>query len=251
MWHLLKVVVCDDEDFYIGDITRLLSNYAEAKPEPGLSVVTYTSPFALLDDLDRGKAADLYLLDIFMDVMNGMELARSLRRSLPECQIIFLTTSREHAVEAFEVGAAYYLEKPVDKERFCAAMDRATAALIKKPLQHLLCQTAGGGVELVPFSEIILVESLRKEQRLELTRGRTLLVHETLFTITEKLVVNEAFVSPHRSFVVNLKQAVKIDAESIVMTNGTRVPLSRNNFLKIKERFMRCLFHRPGIAEDN
>ena len=250
MRSLLKVVICDDEDFYIGDVSRLLSDYAEDRPELEFAVSAYTSPFALLDDLDHGKVGDLYLLDVYMDVMNGVELARTLRRTLPECQIVFLTTSREHAVEAFEVGAAHYLEKPIGKERFGAAMDRAAAALVKRPVEQLVCQTGGGGVEMVPFSNIILAESLLKEQRLELTGGRELLVRETLSSLIEKLGANEAFVSPHRSFIVNLKHAAKIDAESIVMTNGTKVPLSRNSFLKIKERFMRCVFNTSGSKEE-
>lgn len=247
--NLLRIVICDDEDFYIGDVSRLLSDYEAGRPELELAVSAYTSPFALLDDLDSGKVGDIYLLDIYMDVMNGVELARTLRRTLPECQIVFLTTSREHAVEAFEVGAAHYLEKPIGKERFGAAMDRATAALIKRPVEQLACQTGGGGVEIIPFSDIILAESLLKEQRLELTGGRKLLVRETLSSLIEKLGANEAFVSPHRSFIVNLKHAAKIDAESIVMTNGTKVPLSRNSFMKIKERFIRCVFNTPASKE--
>ncbi|MEG1913122.1 MAG: response regulator, partial [Cloacibacillus sp.] len=156
MKNLLRIVICDDEDFYIGDVSGLLSDYAAARPELTFTVLAYTSPFALLADLDNGKVGDIYLLDIYMDVMNGVELARSLRRALPECQIIFLTTSREHAVEAFEVGAAHYLEKPIFKEGFNTAMDRATAALIKRPVEQLVCQMGGGCIEIIPFSEIIL-----------------------------------------------------------------------------------------------
>lgn len=72
-----------------------------------------------------------------MNVTDGITLAKSLRKALPKCQIIFLTSSREHAVAAFEVGAAHYIEKPIDKKSFECAMDRAVSALAKAPIEYL------------------------------------------------------------------------------------------------------------------
>ena len=242
MEQRLKVIVCDDDDFYIGDISRLLTDYAAHRHDLNITVMTYTRPFALLDDLDNGTVGDIYLIDVYMDVMDGVTLARSLRNALPEAQIVFLTTSHEHAVEAFEVGAAHYLVKPISKDGFYTAMERATAALIKMPVEQFVCSSSGGCIEIIPLADIILVESRLKEQRLNLVGGRTILVHQTLTSIFEKLSENKAFISPHRSFIVNLQHALKISTNAIVMVNGATVPLSRNNFITIKERFMQCQF---------
>ena len=235
---MLKVVICDDEEFYLDGVSRLVERYASDRPELRLSVFAYKSPFALMDDVDRGSVGDVYLLDIYMDATNGIELARSLREAIPACQIIFLTTSREHAIAAFEVGAAHYLEKPIDAARFAQAMDRAVAALAGKPVEMLVCQTADGTVERVPFSSVILVEASQREQRLELADGRRVTVHETLASIFEKLSVNDGFISPYRSFVINMKYVVKITSSHITMTNGSQVPLARNEFMKVKRKFM-------------
>ena len=107
-----------------------------------------------------------------MNVTDGITLAKSLRKALPKCQIIFLTSSREHAVAAFEVGAAHYIEKPIDKKSFECAMDRAVSALAKAPIECLICRTDRGVIEKVPFSAIITAESCIREQKLLLTDGQ-------------------------------------------------------------------------------
>ena len=64
----------------------------------------------------KEKAYDLVILDIYMKRINGDRIAQAIREKYPECQIIFTTASREHAIKAFKVRALDYLVKPYTYE---------------------------------------------------------------------------------------------------------------------------------------
>ena len=72
----------------------------------------------------KDKKYDLVFLDIFMNRIEGDRVARYVREQWPNCQIIFTTASRDHAVEAFKVRALDYLVKPYTYEDLAGAMDR-------------------------------------------------------------------------------------------------------------------------------
>lgn len=121
-----KIAVCDDEPRYLHDIKRLLDEYSAAH---GIELVAtaFSLPFELLEHIESGAEFDLYLLDVYMPGMTGIELAGQLRRIGIEAPVVFLTTSREHALEAFGVGAAGYLAKPFQREDFFKALDAVTS----------------------------------------------------------------------------------------------------------------------------
>jgi len=100
---MLKIAVCDDEQSYLHDLTRLLDEYGAAQGI-GLAATAFSLPFDLLERVESGAEFDLYLLDVYMPGMTGIELASQLRRIGIETPVVFLTTSKEHALEAFGVG---------------------------------------------------------------------------------------------------------------------------------------------------
>ena len=78
----------------------------------------------------KGKKYDLVFLDIFMNRIEGDRVARYVREQWANCQIIFTTASREHAVEAFKVRALDYLVKPYTYENLAGAMAGSRKCMI-------------------------------------------------------------------------------------------------------------------------
>ena len=77
-------------------------------------------------------AFELIVLDIFMDKLTGMDVAREIRKTDSDVRIAFGTTSNEFASESYEVNACYYLHKPFDRERVKAMLDRIDLAQVEK-----------------------------------------------------------------------------------------------------------------------
>ena len=102
----------------------MLKQYLEDKAIPAQTEV-FRVPMELLDAIEDGIHYDIYLLDIYMPGISGMSIATELRSRDIQSPIIFLTSSTDHALEAFGVNATHYLLKPYTKESFRAAMDKA------------------------------------------------------------------------------------------------------------------------------
>ena len=119
---MLKIAICDDEKKYIENITDLVKTYSEKK-SVGMDIYTFERSFDLLDSIEEGNLYDAYLLDIYMPGISGLSVAEELRNRDEAAPIIFLTSSPDHAIEAYEVRAVHYLLKPLSEDKFFSAMD--------------------------------------------------------------------------------------------------------------------------------
>lgn len=119
---MLRIGICDDNREDIARIRELAVRFSEEHPETPVQIQAYGQPYDLLDEVEKSGGFDLYLLDVVMPHMTGVALARRLRERKERAEILFLTVSKEYAVDAFSVKAAGYLIKPVSKPDFDGAV---------------------------------------------------------------------------------------------------------------------------------
>lgn len=152
---MLTIALCDDEADELAGLKKMLAGYLSARHVTA-DIAEYGTPDGLLCDIEEGKAFDLYLLDIIMEQMDGIALARQIRKTDPSGIIIYLTSSEEFALAGYEVRAFHYLLKPVDARKFYAVLDDAVA-LVGKRTDGIHVRTKSGTVRLL-FDEIYYVE---------------------------------------------------------------------------------------------
>ena len=102
---MIRVAVLDDKAGEIERIRQLAVRFSAQAPRP-FGIEAFSDPFDLLEYVEKNGGFDLYLLDIIMPHLTGIQVAEQLRKRGERCQIVFLTTSREYGVEAFGVQAA-------------------------------------------------------------------------------------------------------------------------------------------------
>ena len=119
---MLRIGICDDNREDIDRIKGLAVRFSAEHPEMPMQIRVYDLPYDLLDDIEKTGGFDLYLLDVVMPHMTGVDLARRIRERKERAEILFLTVSREYAVDAFSVKASGYLIKPVRKADFDEAV---------------------------------------------------------------------------------------------------------------------------------
>jgi two-component system, LytTR family, response regulator len=163
---------------------------------------------------------DLIFLDVQMPDMDGFDVLRALPQAgMPE--VIFLTAYEHHAVRAFEVNALDYLLKPVDDERFAAAVERARNAaqsdsklemadrllrLLKQEPQSYVSRfpvRIGPRIQVVRTQDIDWIAAAGDYVELH-SKGRCHLLHETMNSVEQKLDPRQ-FLRIHRSRIVRLQ----------------------------------------------
>lgn len=121
----LKIAVCDDDNFFLGQAEHAVKRWAEEQ-DLTVELQLFDNGDSLLT-VSRTEQFDVLLLDIMMPLFNGMELAHVIRETNTAVKIVFLTSSPEFAVESYDVKASGYLLKPLQYEKLCSVLDDCKA----------------------------------------------------------------------------------------------------------------------------
>ena len=134
---MLKIAICDDETMFCDAAECMLNDYMATKSLPFRTDVFHVSS-DLVDTIENGAVYDIYLLDIYMPGVTGMSIAAELRNRGIKSPVVFLTSSTDHALEAFGVDAVDYLLKPYTKEKFYSGMDKAVQRVSSHKDDHMV-----------------------------------------------------------------------------------------------------------------
>ncbi len=233
---MLRIGICDDDQEDIDQIEGLATRFAEEHPETPLQIQTYRSPYDLLDDVEKTGGFDLYLLDVVMPHMTGVTLARRLRERKERAEILFLTVSKEYAVDAFSVKASGYLIKPVDRSDFDDAVSDCIHRLSPENSSSLMPKSKNG-LQRVPVCDLVFVESFNHKQICTLSDGSTLETSVTLAELMDALKDHPAFVRPHRAYIINMDFIRRLTAHELFLTNGKRIPVSQSGYGELKNAY--------------
>ena len=192
-----------------------------------MEVQTFHSAEAFLFKYEEDKAFDILLLDIEMEEMDGVTLARKVRSGNQQVQIVFITGYTDYIADGYEVEALHYLLKPIKEEKLFEVLERAVEKLARNE-RTLLLDTADGIVR-VPLYEIHWIEVQRNYVTVHAAEDYT--VKKSLSEVEAEL--DEGFIRTGRSFIVNLKQVRRIGKTEVVLADGTLVPLSRGYYEKL------------------
>lgn len=218
-----KVAICDDSDAdrrYIMDMVR---SWASATGHE-VQIDGFPSAESFLFRYAGESDYDILLLDIEMGAMDGVTMAKELRKSNDTVQIIFITGYSDYISEGYEVAALHYLMKPVNEEKLCLVLDRAAEKLAKN--ERVLNFEVSGEMVRVPIYQIRYADVI----------GNYVTVH-ALTDVTVKMTLgelekqlDERFYRVGRSALVNLTQISRVTRAEIRLNDGTAIPLPRGAY---------------------
>jgi len=200
----------------------------------GASIACFDGGEAFLSGFTPGDDA-LVFLDICMEGMNGIEVAQRVRKRSARCLIVFLTSSKEYAFDAFPVHPFDYLVKPYSAVRLDHVLSGAIR-LMEESEQlveiHLPRQTIR-----LPHGQIVAVTSHGHALDIFTVSGACLKSSQTFAELEAALRGDERFLPCNRGVLVNMDEALKLDGDSILLTDGLRFPLRQRNRLDLVNRF--------------
>ncbi len=238
---MLNVCICDDDAGDVARVRALAERFAGEHPEFSMKLRSFSSAFDLLERMEAEGGFDVYLLDILMSQVKGLELARHIRDRGETAEIAFLTSSPEYALDAFDVAACGYLLKPVEKEKFDQVL-LAAAQRLTRPEEAAIVLKTREGLRKVLLRELAAVESFNHDRVCCMTDGSKLVTADTLGALMERLSGDVRFFSPHRAYIINLEHITALNATHVVLSTGQRVPVSRASAAALKRAYMEFLF---------
>jgi DNA-binding LytR/AlgR family response regulator len=238
----MRVLAVDDELPALADLVRML------RASPAIErVESAASAAEALVALGDGETIDAVFLDVRMPGLDGLELARVLRRFERPPAVVFVSAFDDAAVDAFELDALDYLVKPVSRKRLDEAIERVarrgavTEPAAPTPEDETLAVDAlrGGGTRLLPRSTILYLQAHGDYVRVASTEGR-FLVRARLSELEERWE-SHGFARVHRGFVVNLRRAVEVrprlnGTAVLVMVDGAEVPIARRQVGELRRK---------------
>lgn len=233
----MRIAYCEDEAAQAKLVRSMIMQWAESR-RTAAEVVLFESAEEFLFKNDD-YPYDIVFLDIAMRQMNGIELARAIRKKDKKLPIAFLTADKTFAIEGYEVRAVRYLLKPVTTERLCSLLDELLAEQEEDTLDTVCITVEEKGVNRkLAESSICYIEVLGHYTQLHLNDDSAVRIKESLAAVVEMLHKRELFVKCHRSFVVNLAYVEKISRTECTLLGGTALPISRSSYQELNERFI-------------
>jgi DNA-binding LytR/AlgR family response regulator len=220
---MIRIAICDDEKEFRDAAERMLNQYMEDKTVPFQADV-FNVPSELVDMTENGTIYDIYLLDIYMPGISGMSIATELRSRGVKSPVIFLTSSTDHALEAFGVDATHYLLKPYTKDSFYVGMDKAMQSITSHKDDSIVLKV-DNEYRSIPVSKIIYCEAEDKYQRLYLDKEERLLIRISGTELYKQLSEFDCFYRCGRAHIVNLNHISRVTQDGVSFKSGMDLSL--------------------------
>lgn len=229
---MLYIAVCDDNEADVAFVVSLIEKWKKEMMLP-LQIESFLSAEAFLFAYETDRKYDLLFLDIEMEGMSGVELAKKLRGMGARLQLVFITGYMEYISEGYDVEALHYLMKPVTEIKLTEVLNRALERI--KTRERELMLSLPDGIIKLPLYDIRYIEV--SKNYVSVHTGETFRVKKTLNELETEL--DDGFFRVHRSYIVGLRFIKKITKTEVILKDGTVVPLSRKMYNDLNQAMIR------------
>lgn len=232
---MIRIAICDDTEKDIELLSRDLITY-----DPSFEIITFTNGETLIDEfMDSETDIDILFLDIYMPGIDGVKTAQKIRGTRKDIKIIFISSSKDHYPQAYEVFAFNYILKPFDKEKLFSVLDRAMDE-VRREHSHKIRFSYKSTVYSVDCRDILYIESRDKLILFHLADGSTLQCYEKLDGIAKELP-EQSFIRCHQSFIVNNSYITEMGG-NYFRVGQVVINISKKHLKPAKDQYYTYLF---------
>ncbi|MEG2549192.1 MAG: LytTR family DNA-binding domain-containing protein [Erysipelotrichaceae bacterium] len=219
---MINVVMCDDEREVIKHYKTVLENTGNMGDN--LTINFFSSPIELLKKNELIAVLDIIYLDNFMDHMNGIEVAREIRKYNSTVKIIFLSSSEAFVFDAFDVNARNYLMKDLSDEQFVEVFLSVVKEVEDSKNNEQILVSYNGQTKVVNVDDIISIEIIMRRTCVYTKLG-LLICYESIGKFEETLK-NKEFYLINRSTLVNMKEVTSVKKNIITLSDERLLEIS-------------------------
>lgn len=224
---MYRISVCDDNSCDLEKICGMISDYTVLN-NINAEIKTFASGRELIEYENGGSYSDIYILDIVMPDMNGIQLGSAIRQKNADAYIIFLTSSKDYALESYSVKAFSYILKPARRKDIEAELADCISR-ISKPPERFVFKCSSGTVS-VRAEDIVYIEYYNHRMIYRLAGGKTvesIYFRETFDSMITEYIKNGSFIKSSASYLVNMNHIRTVNATGFIMSDGAVLTVTR------------------------
>lgn len=234
----LSIAVCDDDKMQIDRAMACLQAYCQSHTELEADVQAFCDGRALLESAGAREGFDIYILDILMPGLDGIQLGRRLRelsRRKRSGEIIYLTCSNEYAADSYDVRAFFYLLKPVADAQLFEVLDAAIKKLQRRRLDFILVTTRSGARRIY-LDDVIYIERVGRVMRYNCIDAAvdSLTLRTTFREAIANVLLDPRFYLCGASYALNFQHVVGVEGQKALLDNGEDLLLPRTAAVAFK-----------------
>ncbi len=219
----MRIAICDDNSVDTQFVHDIVENWANDR-KLNTEIEIFSSAESFLFHYAEHKEYDILLLDVEMGRMDGVTMAKQVRKDNVTVQIVFITGYSDYIAEGYEVEALHYLMKPVKKEKLFKVLDRAAEKLLQN--EKALNLELSGEMERILFYEI---------RYLDVDKNYVTVHAKENYTTKRSLgefekALDERFYRVGRSLILNLNMIRRVTKSEVYLSDGTVFPLPRGAY---------------------
>jgi DNA-binding LytR/AlgR family response regulator len=243
---MLRIAVCDDQPKELQSLVLLTNRYI-SESSLDAEVAEFSHPDKLLTAMEAGSF-HVYILDIVMPMVDGLELGKEIRRLDREAQIIYATTEPQFALQAYAASPVNYLIKPIDNQQL---FDTLTLAVSKADLaeERTFTVKTADSLRVIKLSDIACCEYRSHAVIFSLTNGEEVpscTIRENFSKYCTPILKDRRFLQCHTSFVINMRRVERFAKGSFTLCGGKTVPIAAKQYPAVRDGYMDFLMAKGG-----
>ncbi|WP_291579032.1 LytR/AlgR family response regulator transcription factor [Clostridium sp. UBA6640] len=241
-----NVIICDDDNIQVRIINGYLNRFSDGNNL--FNILSFNSGEELLHKLSKNSSSlkvsdiDIFLLDIEMSGLNGMELGYKIREVNKTAIIIYITGFKDYALNAFEIRSFNYIIKPISYEKFYSVISEAMEIVsLKIEKSKELVIDNKDKVHRIRYDDIYYFEKYLRKVRV-ITKQETIEYYASLKEL-KKVLDMDYFVQCHQSFIINKSKLTSYKSQSVYIADlGIDIPVSKASVKEVRQCLANNLF---------
>lgn len=232
----LRIAICDDEEYFLNKIKHQVEKKLQDVSWQDYQIDSFSSGEMLYRNIESFLEYDIYLLDINMMPIGGLDIAKRIRQYKADSYIAFITGFIDYAMEGYKVNAIRYILKDSLEEM----LDECMEAILQRIRQKNKSVTFHfiEGERKVFLDQIIYIESNKHKLIFHIYAKE-----QEMFTVYDKLdniscsMETHGFLRIHKSYLVNMKYIEKIQKYEVFIGNQIVLPIPREKYKLVEEKY--------------
>lgn len=233
---MVKIAVLDDQESYFNSIEVITKKFMSERAI-SYEIFTYISPEDLLYDIAEDNKYDIYLLDVELPTISGLEVARKIREKYYEPIIIYITNYVEYAIEGYEVNAYRYIPKIMLEQKLPEAYALICPSIENKKKEFYIIEK-NHKLERIAYEDIYYIKKDKKYifivHKYGISNDR-----KTIVEFIESVKNYDLFIEVDRSYIVNILHVMSLKDQKIILRNGDSIPISKPKLSYVKKEIMK------------
>ena len=234
---MIKIAIGDDEKYFIDVIEKMLKIYAEQNGQDFL-IKKYTKPLQLMGSLK--EEFQIFLLDIEMPAMNGMELVSIIRKHDEKSIVLFISSHSEYLGDGYQYDIQNFITKPITQVQINCEMNRAVRKLNTYEQKYIAVKNENGYFKLF-LSDIEYIETIKRKVLFHLRNGENEMGYFKIRDLEERLE-QYFFVRCHNGIIVNVDCIESLHDLTVTLYSGDQIYITRSR----KQNLMKKMAERGG-----